>query len=305
MLYLAKKVWGLRPLAVHFNDGFGNPVTGKNMLNATKNLDIELRTITSDWREAKDLRIALLKSSTLNFGISTDIGLFNALFGTANKENIKYILVGHSFRTEGIVPLVWSYLDGYNMKKIHQKFGSLPLRKWRPNDPGFNYDIPHIFYYGFIKRIKILTPLYYSQYIRSAVDEMLEKEVGWVNSGAHYYDDLYQSLLFYLERIKYNVDRRKPNYSALIRSGQMDREDALNKIKTPYIIEDPAVINLCIKRLGLTKEEFAKCVDQPPKYFYDFPNRYTLMKYAKPAVKLLCLLNMIPKATYEKYYHCG
>ena len=213
-LYLAKKVWGLRPLAVHFNDGFGNPVTGQNMLQTVKNLDVEMRTITSDWRESKDLRIALLKSSTLNFGISTDIGLFNALFGVAHKEKIKYIIVGHSFRTEGIVPLVWSYLDGYNLKKIHEQYGTVPLRSWKPDDPGFHYDYKHIFYYGFIKRIKILTPLYYSDYVRSKVDKLLTEEVGWVNSGAHYYDDLYQSLLFHLERVKYNVDRRKPNYSA-------------------------------------------------------------------------------------------
>ena len=42
----------LRPLAVHFNDGFGNPVAGENMVRTCQRLNVELRTITSDWRES-------------------------------------------------------------------------------------------------------------------------------------------------------------------------------------------------------------------------------------------------------------
>lgn len=305
LLYLAKEIWGLRPLAVHFNDGFGNPVAGENMLNVTKSLGVELRTITSDWRESKDLRIAFLKSSALNFGMSTDIGFTNALYGVAHKEKIKHILVGNSFRTEGIVPLYWSYFDGYYLKKVHEKFGSVQLRPWAADDPGFHLDLHHLVYYSIFKGIKIFTPLYYHTYVRSKADHIISNDLGWKDPGAHYYDDLYQSLLFYLERVKYKMDRRKPNYSALIRSGQMTRDEALERMKTPYQIEDPKVINLCIKRLGLSNEEFARYVDQPPKYFTEFPNRYRLLSMAKPAIKILSLLNIIPKVSYDKYFNCG
>lgn len=305
MLYMACKVWGLRPLAVHFNDGFGNPVGGKNMVQASKKLGVELRTITSDWRESKDIRIAFLKSSSLNIGIATDLGIAASLYGVASKENLKYILIGNSFRTEGIVPLAWSYFDGYYLKKIHQGFGSFSLRPWKADDPGFNLDLPQIFYYSILKRIKTFTPIYYMNYIRPEVDELLHTELGWENTGAHYYDDLYQSLMFYYERVKFNVDRRKPNYSALIRSEQMSRNDAIKRLETPYIIEDPKVINLCIKRLGITREEFDEFVARPPKYFRDFPNRYHLLLWLKPIVKILSLLHMIPEVTFDKYYNCG
>jgi N-acetyl sugar amidotransferase len=305
LLYLAKEVWGLRPLAVHFNDGFGNPVAGQNMLNVTNSLNVELQTITSDWRESKDIRIAFLKSSALNFGMSTDIGFTSALYGVAHKENIKHILTGNSFRTEGIVPLYWSYFDGYYLKKIHEKFGSTELRSWKPDDPGFNLDLHHMVYYSIFKGIRIFTPLYYHTYVRSTADEIISNQLGWTDPGAHYYDDLYQSLLFYLERVKYKMDRRKPNYSALVRSAQMSRDEALERIKKPYQIEDPKVINLCIKRLGLSKEEFSKYIDQPPKYFTEFPNRYKLLLMAKPAIKMLSLFNIIPKVSYDKYFNCG
>ncbi|MDP7238150.1 MAG: N-acetyl sugar amidotransferase, partial [Candidatus Latescibacteria bacterium] len=250
-------------------------------------------------------RIAFLRSSSLNLGIATDLGIASALYGVANKEDIKYILIGNSFRTEGIVPLVWSYFDGYYLKKIHQKYGSTPLRPWKPDDPGFNLDLPQMFYYSIIKRIRTFTPLYYSDYVRSEVDQLLSDKLGWKNTGAHYYDDLYQSLMFYYERVKFNVDRRKPNYSALIRSGQMSREEALERLEKPYVIEDPKVIDLCIKRLGLTQKDFEQFLSMPPKYFRDFPNRYSLMSLARPAIKLACLLQFIPRVAYDKYFNCG
>src|SRR5690606_19116278 len=88
-LYLAKKVWGLRPLAVHFNDGFGNPVAGQNMRRATARLGVKLITISSDWRESKDLKIAFLKASTPELEEGTDLGIATSLYGVAAKENIR------------------------------------------------------------------------------------------------------------------------------------------------------------------------------------------------------------------------
>jgi hypothetical protein len=85
-LYLAKRVWGLRPLAVHFNNGFGNPVAGQNMFKAIQRLGVDLRTVTSDWREAKDLKLAFLKASTPDIDASTDIGIAAALYGRAARE---------------------------------------------------------------------------------------------------------------------------------------------------------------------------------------------------------------------------
>jgi tRNA(Ile)-lysidine synthase TilS/MesJ len=110
ILYLAKQL-GLNPLAVHFNDGFGNPVAGENMKKATQRLNVELRTVTSDWPQSKDLKLAFLKASTPDVEIGTDIGIATALYSVCVKENIKFILTGHSFRTEGISPLEWCYLD--------------------------------------------------------------------------------------------------------------------------------------------------------------------------------------------------
>lgn len=304
-LWLAVKKWGLRPIAVHFNDGFGNPVAGENMIKGCKALGVELRTITSDWRESKDLKISFLKASTPDMEEATDIGIATALYGVAAKENIKHIVIGQSFRTEGIMPLPWNYLDGYYLKKVHQQFGKEKLRPWKAYDPGFHLDVFHMFYYTVIKGIKTIPLLYYYDYIRSEAEKPIKEDLDWVYPGAHYFDDLYQALMQRVYREKFNIDRRKINYSALVRSEQMSREEALERVKEIYIIEDPKVIDLCIKRLGLTKEDFETILKLPPKTFRDYPNHYNIIRYFKIPIKILSKLNILPGTAFHKYFNCG
>lgn len=304
-LYMSKKVWGLRPLAVHFNDGFGNPVAGENMKKAAQKLGVELRTITSDWRESKDLRLAFLKASTPDFGTPTDIGIVNALYGVAAKEKIRYSIVGQSFRTEGISPLEWNYMDGKYLKTVHELYGKVRLRKWAPTDPGFNLTCRHMFFYAIIKQIKIIPALYHVRYVRSEAEEILKRELDWVYPGAHYYDDLYQSLMSYIMRVKFHIDRRRYNYAALIRSGQLKKEEALERMREVYVIEDPKVIDLCIKRLGLSQEEFEEIMKIPTKTFRDYKTGYDLIKRVKWPIKILSKLHLLPSTTYDKYFECG
>lgn len=305
LLYLVKTIWGLKPLAVHFNDGFDNPTAGENIKKAVEKLNVDLRTITSDWRESKDIRIAFLKASVPNLEVGTDLGIFTSLFGIANKENIPFILTGHSFRTEGIAPLSWSYVEWKYLNSVLKQHGTINLRKWRPNDPGYNLNLYHIFYYSVLRRIKVITPMFYVNYVRKEGEIILKNNLNWVNPGAHYFDDLYQSLLSYVYRVKFNADKRKFNYSALIRSGQLTREEALERLKTPYVIEDPKIIDLCIKRLGISRQLFEEFISYPPKTFLDYPNYYSMIKKLKLPIKIACKLHLIPMATYDKFFTCA
>ena len=295
----------LRPLAVHFNDGFGNPVAGENMVRTCQRLGVELRTITSDWRESKDLEIAFLKASVPDMEEGTDLGIATALYGVAAKEGLRHLIIGQSFRTEGIAPLSWNFLDGRYLRAVHKQFGTVPLRRWQPADPGFNLGVKEMFYYAFVRRIKTVTLLYHLDYVRTEVDEILVRELAWKSPGAHYSDDLYQSLIYYLNRIKFNIDRRLFNYSALVRSGQMSREVALHRISSVNSIEDDSVITLCIKRMGLTRAEFDVIVDAPVKTFHDYANNYALLKLLRGPIKLMSQLNLIPESAYDKYFNCG
>jgi len=303
-LYFAKEL-GLRPLAVHFDDGFGNPVAAENMKKAAVKLNVDLRVVKSDWRESKDLRIAFLKASTPDMEEAADIGIATSLYGVAAKENVKYAVIGQSFRTEGISPLEWNYLDGAYLKSVHRRFGTVKLKKWTPEEPGFNLGLSHMFYYAVIRRIKTIPLFYYVKYVRKDAEKIIKEKLGWVYTGAHYYDDLYQSLMAYVYRVKFNIDRRKFNYSALVRSGQMLREEALERVKEIYVIEDAKVIDHCIERLGLTRGKFEEYMKEPVKTFRDYPTSYGKIAAMKPFINILSRLNIIPGVIYDKYFNCG
>lgn len=302
LLYVVVKEFGLRPLAVHFNDGFDNPVAGENMLNAVRKLGVELRTITSDFRECKDLKIVDLKASTPLMNNGTDVGIGAALYSVAYKEGIKTILYGQSFRTEGIRPIAWAYFDGDHLRAVHKKFGKYPLRKWKPEDAGYNLGIKEMFFYSIINRIKTFAPFYYYPYNRKIAEEIIVKELDWVYPGSHYFDDLYWSLITHIHRKKFNIDFRLIEYSALIRSNQMDREEALKKIEHIDLIEDDKVINLCIKRLGISREDFDSYMALPLKNFWDYPNSYSIMRFFKYPIWLACKLGIFTQVVYEKYF---
>jgi N-acetyl sugar amidotransferase len=305
LLWCCVKIWGLRPLAVHFNDGFDNPVAGENMLHAVEKLGVKLITITSDWREGKDLKITFLKASTPDLNLGTDIGIASSLYSVAYKENIKYILIGQSFRTEGIKPLSWAYFDGDYLRSVQKQLGLVPLRPWKAEDPGFNFGVKELFFYSTLHGIKTFTPFYYFPYIRKEAEEIIKNELNWVYPGAHYFDDLYHSLIKYVHRVKFNIDMNMNSDSALVRSGQLDRQTALNRKHGVYAIEDERVIDLCIKRLGLKREEFEAFMKLPAKTFRDYRTSYPLIRLMRFPIYLASKLNFIPKITYYKYFKFG
>lgn len=305
ILHLTVKKYGLRPLAVHFNDGFDNPVGGENMINITRKLGVELRTITSDWREAKDLKISFLKASVPELNEGTDVGIAASCYGVAYKEGIKHLIYGQSFRTEGIKPVSWAYMVGDYVNDVQNKFGTVKLRSWKPGNPNYHLGWKELFYYSILKGIKAYSPLYYENYIRKEAEEIIKREYNWVYPGAHYYDDLYWSLITYVHRVKFNIDFRLNAYSALIRDGQMNREDAIEAVKKPYVMEDPRIIDLCLKRLAITREQFDEWLNLPPKTFRDYNTGYGVMQLMRPAIKLVSKAGIIPEIVYDKYFLCG
>lgn len=301
LVHVARKL-GLRPLLVHFNDGFSNPVAGQNISNIVRKTNFELRTITSDWRESKDIKISCMKASVPDMEIGMDLGIASALYSIAAKENINYILGGVSFRTEGIVPLDWNYLDGKYLKSIMSEFGTVKMKKWKANEPSFNFDIKEFLYYSFIKNIKYIPLLYHLDYKRPEAEKIIIKEFDWKYPGAHYFDDLFQSLNSYILRNKFKIDYRRFNYSALIRSGQYSRDEALEKVQNVYEVEDPKVIQLCIDRLGIKKNDIEKYLKEKPKSFLDYKSNYSLVKLAKYPIKILCRLGLLPPSLYLKFF---
>lgn len=294
-LWMAKQL-GLRPLAVHFDNGWDSEIAKNNLKNAVSKLGVNLKTVSCDWEEFKDLQISFLKASVPEVDLPTDIAIIATLYRVAAEEGLEYILEGRSFRNEGIAPLGWSYMDGKYLSSVHFQFGHTNLNNFS------NLTFRGLLYYALFKKIKYIHLLSFLDYQKEEAKELLEKELNWKYYGGHHYENDYTRFVYsYYLWQKFNVDKRKIGYSAYIRSGQLTREGALEKIKEPYI-EDKDLTRQVIEKLGISYEEFEKILASEPRSFLDYPTLYPVIKALKIPIKVACKLKLLPELFYEKYF---
>ena len=283
-LHLAKEL-GLRALAVHFDNGWNSDIAVSNIKKVTDKLDYDLVTYVVNWEEFKDIQIAFLKASTPDSEIPTDLAIQSTLYRIAAQEGIKYIMNGHSFRTEGKVPIMWSYGDGKYLKAVHKIFGRKKLKTFP------NYTMWNLFYYSYVKRIKQVRILYYFPYDKPKIKKMISELYGWEDYGGHHYESVYTRFYQgYILPTKFGIDKRKREYSALVRSGQFSRKDALDKLKNELPM--PAELaqsdkEYVIKKLGLNDQEFSEIMHLPEKTFLDYPNYYSLIRRFRKPIRWL------------------
>lgn len=277
LLYLAKEL-GLRPLAVHFDGGWNSEIAVHNIQKAVSHLDVDLYTYVVDWEEFKDVLVSYLKASLPWADAPTDLAINATLYQVAAKEGIRYILNGSSFRTEGKMPTEWTYIDARTLKYVHRHFGSLDLKTFP------NLTLSDFIYYNLVKRIRLARPLNHIAYHKNDARSVLEKELGWQYYGGHHFESVYTrfAYAFWLPR-KFGIDKRKITHSALVRYGEMTREEALSSLQTsPYpeekIAED---VKYVIRKLDLTPDAFSKIMAAPPRKFTDYPSYYPFIQRMK------------------------
>ncbi len=296
MLYNAVKL-GLRPLAVHFDNGWNSEIAVQNIKNATKILGVDLHTHVADWEEFKDLQRSFLFASVSDAEVPTDWVIFSVLFSEAARYSVKYIIPGHSFRTEGNTPLTWTYMDGKYVKNIHKKFGQTKIKSFPI------MSMSKYIYYSLVKRIKQIKILYYIPYNEKEVFNIIENELGWKNYGDKHHESKYTAFFqSYILTRKFNIDKRKLHYSAKVRNGQLTREEALEIIKKDPYSGGIEAMEFCLKKLDLSFEDFDRIMKEAPKTFKDYKTYYNLIKLLKKPIRLGIKLNIIPDIVEKKYF---
>lgn len=273
--YLVKSL-GLRPLAMHFDNGWNSELAIKNIENTLRKLNIDLITHVIDWEEFKSLQLAFLHASTPDGEIPTDHAIFALLFKIANEHNIKYIINGNNFSTEFVMPRTWSYghIDWKYIKYINEKFGTRSLPTYPTITPA------KYFYYFLVKGIRILSILNYVRYDKAAAMEVLRKELDWKYYGGKHYESIYTRFYQgYILPNKFGIDKRKAHLSTLIFSGQMSREQAIAELNKPIYPdgmqeEDKTFV---MKKLNLSQDAFESIMKAPAKTYRDYPNQSRIL----------------------------
>jgi len=295
LLYVAKSVMGLRPLAVHFDNGWNSRISVENINAIIEKLDIDLYTYAVDPHEYDDIYRSFFKAAVPDIEAPTDIGLAATLNNAAEKFGVKYILEGHNFRTEGISPLGWLYMDGKYIASVHKQFGTIPLKTYP------NMTLAEMIRWMVVRGIQKFRPLWYMDYNKEDIKQFLQETYGWQWYGGHHLENRFTAFFHsYFMLRRYGLDGRLLGYAAQMRTGGMAREEALGLLETPPHME-PDLIEYVTKRLGFTEEEFNHYMTQPAKSYRDYPNYKKTFENLRPFFWLMAKWGRIPMSFYMKY----
>ncbi len=295
-LYYCKEKLGLRPLAVHFDNGWDSDIAKTNLAKVCDGLDIELHTIIMDWPESRELTNCSIRACVPYIDLTDDIGIASALYRTAAAENVRYIILSHSFREEGITPLAWNYVDARFTRAQVRQFCKMELKQFK------NVDIHHMLYWMFVKGISVVNITNYYDDVGEHVENMLAERYGWVDTGQHHMDNEMFALVYYYARHKFGFDWRVVELSAKIRTGVLTREEAIEVLSALPWFENEELVNYGLKKQGFSREEFDAILKAPNKYFWDYPSYYPLMKAFRMPIKVLCRMHLLPAHAYEKFF---
>lgn len=286
---------GVRPLAVHFDNTWNSPIATQNIHKVVSKLGVELSTYVVNNKEYDDIYRAFMLAGVADIEAPTDIGFISALYLAAEKHGIKYLIEGHSFRTEGVSPLGWLYMDGKYIKSVHQQYGSLPMKTFP------NMTLVRFLRWSAVRGIRRVRPLYYMDYDKTATKEMLKQTYGWEWYGGHHLENRFTAFYhsYFMPR-RFGVDQRANGCAALVRSGQLSREEALKELSQPPHL-DEEILELVKKRLGFDDEQFKQVMEQPLKTWHDFPTYKKTFERLRPLFYLLTKIGRIPESFYIKF----
>ena len=291
MAYLCKQ-YGLKPLIVHFDNGWNSELAVQNIKNILNKLNFDMITYVINWEEFKDMQLAYLKASVVDIEVITDHAITASMYKLARKHNIKYVLSGANYVTEATMPKGWTWdkTDWLNIKSIHKRYGTLKLKTF-----------PRISFFKkmlnvFFLKIKSIELLNYLEYNQVETKKLLSEKLEWRDYGGKHYESVFTK--FYQQYIlpeKFKIDKRKVHLSNLICSGQITRDQALEELKKD--ICDPSVQRnekeYVIKKLGLTENEFDQIMQLPIRKHEDFFSEkkyfslyFRILKFFRPVYKL-------------------
>jgi len=290
--WLVKQL-GLRPLAVHVDNGWNSELSVKNIELTLRKLNIDLYTEVLDWEEFRDLQLSFLKASTPDLEIPTDHALIAVLWQQARKHGIKHIISGMNFVTESTFVQDWAYghWDWRYIRGIQKKFGTVPLRSFP------HYTIADLMWWN-LRGIRSISILNYVDYHKPKAMELLKQELGWQYYGGKHYESIYTRFIQgYILPEKFGIDKRYGHFSDLIRSGQITRDDALLEMKKPAYPEDifSQDYAFVLKKFGLSDDEFQEFMRQPPRTFRDYANAHGVMNGVRKGIGLLRKMGLYPK----------
>ena len=288
LLHLVVTEFQLRPLVFHVDGGWNTDIAVNNIQVLVEKLGLELFTEVINWEEMKDFQLAFFKSGVPHIDIPQDHAFIATLYHFADKHGIKYILNGGNIATECVRnPLEFLYYgtDMRQLRDIQRQFCTIDLKTYPFSDILF-----HKIYLRYIRGLKVVKPLDWMPYTKEMASETLSREYGWKPYPQKHFESRFTKFYegYWLPE-RFGFDTRRVQFSSLILTGQMSREDALRQLERPAY--DPATIghefDYIAKKLGISSEELRGYFEMPLKSYRDYDNSLWMFNLGAKALQAI------------------
>lgn len=288
MLHLIVNEYGLRPLVFHVDGGWNTDLAVNNIQMLVEKLRLDLYTEVINWEDMRDFQLAFFKSGVPHLDIPQDHAFIATLYHFANKHNIKYIMNGGNISTECVRnPLEWLYYgtDMAQINDIRRRFCTRPLKHYP-----FSPILFHKVYLRYLKGVKVVKPLDNMPYTRELAISTLTEQYGWRAYPQKHFESRFTKFYEgYWLPTRFGYDTRRVQYSSLILTGQMARDEALAKLEKPAY--DPDTIEdefeYIANKLRIPVEELRSYHEMPLKSYRDYKNQSSMFDTGAKILKAL------------------
>lgn len=288
MLHLVVKEFGLRPLVFHVDGGWNSDIAVSNIQNLVGGLGLDLYTEVINWEEMRDFQLAFFKSGVPHIDLPQDHAFVATLYRFADKHGIKWILNGGNVSTECVRnPKEWLYYgtDMAQIRDIQQQFGTRALKTY-PLSPV----LYHKFYLRYVRGVKVFKPLDLLPYTKQLAIDTLARDYGWKAYPQKHFESRFTRFYEgYWLPTRFGYDTRRVQFSSLILTGQMTREEALAKLEQPAY--DPATIDedfaFVASKLRISVEELRQYHEMPKKTYRDYKNQEWMFDLGAKVLKAI------------------
>jgi len=267
---------GLKPLVVHFDNSYNNPIAERNMEKLVQDLGVTFIRYSVHQMEYDRLCSAFIHAGVPDADIPNDMAMSGIIMDLAKRYKIKYILNGHDFRSEGSTPLKWTYMDAKYINSVYKWFTGENIKHFPLQT--FKKQI-----LSALRGVKQIRPYYYLNITDDAKKFLLEEVYGWEEYGPKHAENLYTEWVGYdYLPNNFGIDKRIVYLSAQIRSGLIDKPEAKRLLKEKHT---PRLKFNDFKGTKRTRNDFET---------YDF-HKYRLL------LGILARLKLVPWLFYKKY----
>lgn len=289
--YIAKEVMGLRPLLFHVDAGWNTDQAVGNIEKLVDGLGLDLYTDVVNWESVKRMQVAFLRAGIPDQDLVQDAAFFSGLYKFARRHKIRHIITGSNFSTECCrEPEEWGGYLGIDKRlfdDIWKKCGD-----GKPNDFPLVDILVYKLWYQKVLGMKVHHPLNLVPYIKKDAEDELARLFGWQRFQHKHHESRFTRFYedYWLPR-RFGYQKRRAHFSSLIMTGQMTRDQALERISRPEMDENflKKEFEYVAHKLGLTVDELQQLFEMPRKTYRNYRNKRQLIDLGANTMRWLGL----------------